>query len=100
MNRAELIDAIAGDLDIPKSQAGLFLDALGSRITTVLVQGGDVLLPDVGKLSVTHRVASEGRNPRTGAPLKIAAKRIAKFRAVKALRDALHPPAPSVPRRA
>jgi len=65
------------------------LDALGAVIQEQLSGGGEVTLPGIGKLSVTERAARTGRHPQTGEEIKIAARRVPKFTAAKALKDAV-----------
>ncbi|MDO8934210.1 MAG: HU family DNA-binding protein [Rhodocyclaceae bacterium] len=90
MNQSELIAKVADAANVSKANAEEIVKALGEIATDALVAGEDVTLPSLGKLSVATRAAREGRNPATGAPLKIAAKRAPKFSAAKALKDALN----------
>ena len=99
MNRLEFVEALAGDLDTTKAEADRVLTAVEDRLTLALEAGGEVELRKLGRFGVKHRPASEGRHPRTGEPITIAARRVPFFRPGKALRDAVQPPARSVPRR-
>lgn len=90
MNRNELVDAVAGKTDLSKSDARKAVEAVFDAITATLKGGGDVRLVGFGTFSVSRRSASEGRNPRTGAKIKIAASNQAKFKAGKGLRDVLN----------
>lgn len=81
MNKAELIDAIAADAGISKAQAKVALDSVTNNIGGALAKGGKVSLVGFGTFSVSQRGAREGRNPQTGATIKIAAKKVAKFKA-------------------
>ena len=81
MNKAELIDAIAADAGISKAQAKVALDSVTNNIGGALAKGGKVSLVGFGTFSVSVRGAREGRNPQTGATIKIAAKKFAKFKA-------------------
>jgi len=81
MNKADLIDAIASDAGITKAQAKAALDSFTDNVTKALAEGGKIQLIGFGTFSVTERAAREGRNPQTGATLKIAAKKVAKFKA-------------------
>jgi DNA-binding protein HU-beta len=81
MNKAELIDAIAKESKLTKVDAGKALDATVSAITKSLKKGEGVVLIGFGSFSVAKRAARNGRNPQTGKPLKIAAKKVAKFKA-------------------
>ncbi|MEY4751631.1 MAG: hypothetical protein RIQ60_3845 [Pseudomonadota bacterium] len=89
MNKAELIEAIAVHADISKAAAGRALDATISGIQNALQKGEVVTLVGFGTFSVGKRAARTGRNPRTGTTLKIKAAKVPKFRAGKALRDAI-----------
>jgi DNA-binding protein HU-beta len=90
VNKSELIDQIAKSADISKAAAGRALDATVSSIKTSLKKGGMVTLVGFGTFYVGKRGARNGRNPRTGATIKIKAARVPKFRAGKALKDALN----------
>ncbi|MDR2239424.1 MAG: HU family DNA-binding protein [Zoogloeaceae bacterium] len=90
MNKSELIDQIAKSADISKAAAGRALDAAVGAIRTSLKKGGMVTLVGFGTFYVGKRAARNGRNPRTGAPLKIKSARVPKFRAGKALKDAIN----------
>ena len=90
MNKSELIDQIAKSADISKAAAGRALDATVGAIRTSLKKGGMVTLVGFGTFYVGKRAARSGRNPRTGATIKIKSARVPKFRAGKALRDALN----------
>ena len=89
MNKGELIEKIAKDAKVTKSQAGDALDSFLNAVTGTLAKGGKVTLVGFGTFSVSKRAARKGRNPQTGAPLTIAAAKTPKFRAGKALKDAL-----------
>jgi DNA-binding protein HU-beta len=89
MNKAELIDAIAARADVSKATAGRALDAVIDAVTGALKKGGTVTLVGFGTFYVSKRPARTGRNPRTGAEIKIRATRSPKFRAGKALKDAV-----------
>ena len=81
MNKAELIAKIAEDAGITKTQANLTVDAFVDAVTKTLKKGDKVTLVGFGTFSVSKRAARNGRNPQTGKPIKIAAKRVAKFKA-------------------
>ncbi len=85
MNKAELVAKIAEDADISKTQANAALDAFTETITKTLKGGGKVTLVGFGTFSVSKRAARAGRNPQTGAAIKIKAKKVAKFKAGKEL---------------
>ncbi|MEM7357752.1 MAG: HU family DNA-binding protein [Pseudomonadota bacterium] len=90
MNKTELIDLIATRADISKSSAGDALEAVLDGITGSLASGNSVTLVGFGTFSVSRRSARDGRNPRTGETIKIPASNLAKFKAGKALKDALN----------
>jgi DNA-binding protein HU-beta len=81
MNKSELIDAIAKESKFTKVDAGKALDATVSAITKSLKKGEGVILVGFGSFTVAKRAARNGRNPQTGKPIKIAAKKVAKFKA-------------------
>lgn len=90
MNKSELIDIVAAEADLSKSSAGDALDAVLSGITKALKSGDSVTFVGFGTFSVSARAARDGRNPRTGETIKIKASNLAKFKAGKALKDALN----------
>jgi DNA-binding protein HU-beta len=90
MNKSELIDQIAASADISKAAAGRVLDAFTDSVTAALKKGDVVTLIGFGTFAVTERAGRIGRNPRTGAELKIAARKAPGFRAGKALKDAVN----------
>ena len=90
MNKSEMIDQIAKQADISKAAAGRALDASIGAIKSTLKKGGMVTLVGFGTFHVGKRAARSGRNPRTGATIKIKAAKVPKFRAGKALKDALN----------
>lgn len=81
MNKSELIDAIAADAGITKTQAKAALESLIGNVGKTLKSGGRVSLVGFGSWSVSERAAREGRNPQTGKTIKIAAKKVVKFKA-------------------
>lgn len=89
MNKSELIDAIAASADIPKTVAGRALDAMMESITNALKEGDQVALIGFGTFQVKDRAARDGRNPKTGEAIKIAAAKVPSFKAGKALKDAV-----------
>ena len=90
MNKLEIIDHIAKSADVSKAAAGRALDAAVAAIKTAMKKGGMVTLVGFGTFYVGKRAARTGRNPRTGAVIKIKAARVPKFRAGKALKDAVN----------
>ncbi|MFO1380743.1 MAG: HU family DNA-binding protein [Chitinivorax sp.] len=89
MNKSELIDAIAGQADISKAAAGRALDGALEAVKEALQKGDMVTLVGFGTFYVGKRAARNGRNPRTGKTIKIAAASLPKFRAGKSLKEAV-----------
>lgn len=87
MNKTELIAHIAEQADISKAAAGRSLDALIGAVTGTLKKGGSVTITGFGTFAAPKRAARTGRNPRTGAAIKIKAAKVAKFRPGKGLRE-------------
>jgi DNA-binding protein HU-beta len=81
MNKAELIDAIAANAELSKVDAKKALDAFIGATTGALKKGDRVALVGFGSFSVSSRAARKGRNPQTGKEIKIAAKKVVKFKA-------------------
>ena len=90
MNKSELIDQIAKAAGISKAAAGRALDATTGAIGKALKKGDLVTLIGFGTFYVGKRAARNGRNPRTGAAIKIKSAKVPKFRPGKALKDALN----------
>lgn len=90
MNKSELIDQIAKAAGISKAAAGRALDATTGAIGKALKKGDLVTLIGFGTFYVGKRAARNGRNPRTGATIKIKAANSLKFRAGKVLKDAVN----------
>lgn len=85
MNKAELVAQLAEDAGITKTQANAVLDSFTATVTKTLKKGDKVTLVGFGTFSVSKRAARTGRNPQTGAAIKIKAKKVAKFKAGKEL---------------
>jgi len=92
MNKSDLIDAIAKGADLSKASAAKALSAVTAGVTSALQKGEKVTLVGFGTFDVSERKARTGRNPQTGAALKIKASKVPKFKAGKALKDAVHAP--------
>ncbi len=90
MNKNELIGAVADAADLSKSDASGAVDAILDTITAALKRKEDVRLVGFGTFSVSRRAASQGRNPRTGDKISIAASNQPKFRAGKGLKSAVN----------
>ncbi len=89
MNKSELIDAIAVSADISKAAAGRALDGAMDAVKNALQNGEMVTLVGFGSFYVGERAARTGRNPRSGAAIKIKAAKVPKFRPGKGLKDSL-----------
>jgi DNA-binding protein HU-beta len=89
VNRNELVDAVATTANLTKADAATAVDAVLDAITAALKSGNEVRLAGFGTFVVSHRAATEGRNPRTGEKIQIAASKLPKFRAGKGLKDAV-----------
>ncbi len=85
MNKAELVSKIAEDAGITKVQATAALDSFIEGVTKTIKSGKKLILVGFGTFSVSKRAARTGRNPQTGATIKIKAKKVAKFKASKEL---------------
>ena len=90
MNKTELIAAIAEQAEISKKDAEKALKAFVDVVTEQLKEGEKVQLVGFGTFEVSERAAREGRNPQTGKTMKIAASKAPKFKAGKALKDAVN----------
>ena len=90
MNKAELVDAVAGASNLSKADAGRAVDAVVDSVTSALKRGEQVSVVGFGTFSVKHRAARAGRNPRTGETIQIAASNVPGFKAGKGLKDAVN----------
>ncbi|MBE7418244.1 MAG: HU family DNA-binding protein [Ideonella sp.] len=90
MNKADLIEHIAKQADISKAAATRALEALIGGVKSTLKKSGNVSIVGFGTFAVSKRAARSGRNPRTGAAIKIKAAKVPKFRPGKALKDAVN----------
>ena len=89
MNKAQLIDAISAGAGLTKADAKKALDAFVKATATALKKGDRVALVGFGSFSVAKRNARTGRNPQTGKPITIKAKKVVKFKAGAGLADSL-----------
>jgi DNA-binding protein HU-beta len=89
MNKADLINHVASSAGLSKSAAGDAVEAVIGGITDTLSDGGAVSLVGFGTFSVVARAARTARNPRTGDTIQVAASNAPKFKAGKALKDAV-----------
>ena len=90
MNKIELVEFIATQADLSKAKAAEAVDAFVEAVTTSLKKGKDVTLVGFGTFTISKRAARTGRNPQTGATIKIAASKAPKFRPGKSLKDAVN----------
>ena len=89
MNKSELVAAISDATSLTKAQSAAALDSVITSITKALKKGDTVSLVGFGSFQVRKRAARTGRNPQTGAEIKIKASKIPTFKAGKALKDAV-----------
>jgi DNA-binding protein HU-beta len=90
MNKSDLIDAMAGDAGITKASAKKALESFLGKVQGSLKHGNRVSLVGFGSWSVSKRAAREGRNPQTGKTIKIAAKKVVKFKAGSDLQSSVN----------
>jgi len=90
VNKNDLVSLVADRTGFSKGDAAKAVDGVLDSITQALQKGSEVRLVGFGTFMVTKRAASEGRNPRTGEPIKISASKLPKFRAGKGLKDAVN----------
>ena len=90
MNKQELVAVVSDMIGLGRGDAGRAVDAMLDAITRELTSGNEVKLVGFGTFHVTHRAASSGRNPRTGEPMQLDARRQPKFTAGKVLRAAVN----------
>jgi nucleoid DNA-binding protein len=89
MNKADIIAKVHHSLGTTRAEAERAVDIMIDSIVSTLKEGGEVSVAGLGIFATKARAAREGRNPRTGATIRIAATRTAKFRPAKALKDAI-----------
>jgi DNA-binding protein HU-beta len=99
MNQSELIEKVAQATELNQAVAGLAVKAAVNVILDALVAGEAVRIFGLGVFNVAARPPRQGRNPRTGESIEIAAGKAVRFHAGKALKDALNPPTPKGPPR-
>ncbi len=90
MSKKDLIDAVANEAELTKEKAGVAVEAVLEHIKKSMKAGEEVRIPDFGTFKVAKRKAREGRNPATGATIKIPASTVAKFTPSKGLKDLLN----------
>jgi DNA-binding protein HU-beta len=89
VNKADLISNVASEANLSKAQAAEAVDAVINSITSALGKGDEVKIAGFGTFAVANRAATQGRNPKTGAPIAIPATKLPKFKAGKALKDSV-----------
>jgi nucleoid DNA-binding protein len=89
MTKADLIDAVAGEAELSKRQVGEIVELILVEIKSALQKGDRVALTPFGSFVVRSRKAREGRNPKTGEAIRIAARKVPAFVAGRALKDAV-----------
>ena len=90
MKKVELVEAVAEKAGLTKADATRAIDATFEAITEALANGDKITLVGFGTFSVSERAAREGRNPRTGETVSIAARNAVSFKAGSALKDAVN----------
>jgi len=87
MSKKDLIDAVAKECEVTKEKAGIAVETVLEHIKKAMKKGEEVRIPDFGTFKVAKRKAREGRNPATGATIKIPASKVPKFTPSKGLKD-------------
>lgn len=89
MTKTELVEMLAGKLDMPKAQVRRVVDAMVEGVSSTLVRGEKVQVSGLGTFEVRKRAARDGRNPQTGAKIVIPARNAVVFKAAKPLKEAV-----------
>jgi len=92
MTKSELVRELAEDFELPRRQVTELVEAILEKITTVLKSGDKVQLTPFGQFRIRDRAARIARNPQTGAPVNVPAKRVLKFTAGRTLKEAVGTP--------
>jgi DNA-binding protein HU-beta len=92
MTQTQIIQTLADKCEVTKKVAKALMDTLAQTAVTEVKKNGLFVLPGIGRLVRVDRKARMGRNPATGVAIKIAAKKVVKFRVAKAAKDAIVPP--------
>jgi DNA-binding protein HU-beta len=87
--KAQTVKTLSEKMDLSKKQVGAFLDEIQALAVKEAKKNGAFVIPGIGKVVLSNRKARMGRNPQTGEPIKIAAKRVVRIRPVKVLKDAI-----------
>jgi DNA-binding protein HU-beta len=93
MTKSELVRELADDFELPRRQVTELVEAILEKITTVLKSGDKVQLTPFGQFRIRDRAARIARNPQTGEPVNVPAKRVLKFTAGRTLKEAVGTPA-------
>ena len=89
LTKAQTVTILAEQTELSKKQVANFIDELQTLAVKEAKKSGAFVIPGIGKVVLSNRKARMGRNPQTGEPIKIAAKRVVRIRAVKVLKDAI-----------
>ena len=89
MTKNELVRELADDFELPRKQMAELIEALLEKMTDVLKSGDKVALPPFGQFRVRDRAARIARNPQTGEPVKVPAKKVLRFTAARPLKEAV-----------
>ena len=92
MTQTQIVQTLADKCEVTKKVGKNLLDTLAQTAVTEVKKNGMFVLPGIGRLVRVERKARMGRNPATGEAIKIAAKKVVKFRVAKAAKDAIVPP--------
>jgi DNA-binding protein HU-beta len=92
MTKSQLVSLLAEKAEVTKGVISNILEILATTAVTETKKNGQFVVPGIGKLVKSQRKARMGRNPQTGAAIKIPAKTVVKFRVAKAAKDAVVPP--------
>ena len=91
MTKTQIVKALAEKNELNNTQSAAFLESLADLAIKETKKNGIFVVPGLGRLVKSHRKARMGRNPQTGAVIKIAAKTVVKFRVAKAVKDTIAP---------
>src|SRR5450432_1076017 len=92
MTQTQIVQTLADSCEVSKKVAKNLLDTLAQTAISEVKKNGLFVIPGIGRLVRVDRKARMGRNPATGAAIKIAAKKVVKFRVAKAAKDTIVPP--------
>ena len=92
MTQSQIVQTLAEKCEVTKKQSKMMMDSLAETAVAQVKKNGVFVLPGIGRLVRLDRKARMGRNPATGETIKIAAKKVVKFRVAKAAKDAIVPP--------